>query len=91
MLPLRETHPRTASEVPVAFSCLCSLTLGQLETLAVSSGLNYSWLVSACLEDWSEAAEEVKKKSNEQVAVPGKKPQSFTVSNTYQWIFTKLQ
>ena len=44
MLPLRETHPRTAREVPVA-------ALGRLVSLVVSSGLNYScWFVpGVCL------------------------------------------
>jgi hypothetical protein len=50
---LRETHPRTAPEVCVEACCFCSLLLGWLASLPVSSVLNYSCLVSVCWKDWT--------------------------------------
>jgi hypothetical protein len=55
-LPLRETHPRTALEVPAAARSLWVLTSDQLASLAFSSRLNYSRLVSACWKDWTVTA-----------------------------------
>jgi hypothetical protein len=51
MLPLRETHPRTASEVSAAAFLFSGLASDQLASLVVSSGLNYScWFVpGVCL------------------------------------------
>jgi hypothetical protein len=54
--PLREeTGPRSAPEVPAAACSFCGLTSGRLASLAVSSGLNYSCLLSACWKDWTAA------------------------------------
>ena len=47
MSPLREARPRTAPEVPATDCSSCGLALGWLVILVVSSGLNYSCLVSA--------------------------------------------
>jgi hypothetical protein len=51
MMPLRDSCPRTACEVPAAAWCLCSLTLGWLVSMEISSGLNYScWFMpGVCL------------------------------------------
>jgi len=57
-MPLRETHPRAAYEVPMVACDFCNLTAGWMASFAVSSGLNYSCLVSACLEDWTVATKE---------------------------------
>jgi hypothetical protein len=57
MLPFRKTHPRTAHEVPTAACHFHGLVSGPLASLVVFPGLNYSSLVSACLEDWSAAAQ----------------------------------
>ena len=46
VMPLRETHPRTACEVPEAAFCSCSLIPGQVVRLLVSSGLTYRCLMS---------------------------------------------
>jgi len=48
ILPLRETRPRTAHEVLARAWRFSGLTSGWLVNLAVSSGLNYLCLVSAC-------------------------------------------
>jgi len=55
-LPLREAHLRTTPEVPAVACRFSGLSSGRLESLVVSSGLNYSCLVSACLGDWAAAA-----------------------------------
>jgi hypothetical protein len=54
---LRETCPRTAWEGLATACCFWGLASGQLVSLAVSLGLNYSCLVSACWKDWPAAAE----------------------------------
>jgi len=54
--PLRETRPRTSLEVPAAVCSFCGLALGWWVSLAISSGFNYSCLVSACWKDWTVAA-----------------------------------
>jgi len=47
-LPLAETHPRMSHEVPLAACDFCDLALGQLVSLVVSSGLNYScWFMAS--------------------------------------------
>jgi hypothetical protein len=50
-LSLREILPKIVQEVPVA-ACGCR----QVGKPGVSSGLNYSCLVSACWKDWTAAA-----------------------------------
>lgn len=42
-LPLRETRPGTAHEVPMAACCFCGHTSGWLASLLVSSDSNYSF------------------------------------------------
>jgi hypothetical protein len=54
--PLRETCPRIACEGLMAACCFCGIASGWLVSLAVSSGMNYSCLVSACWKDWTVAA-----------------------------------
>ena len=49
--------PKSCSRGSCGSCCFRGLTSGQQASLAVSSGLNYSCLVSACLEDWSAAAQ----------------------------------
>jgi hypothetical protein len=57
VMPLRETQQRTSCEFPKA-SC-CFQALGQLASLAVSSGLNcLCWLVCGdCRVDWTASAD----------------------------------
>lgn len=46
-----ETRQRTPHQVPVTACCFCGLISVWLASLAVSLGLNYIFLVSACRED----------------------------------------
>ena len=51
-LPVRETHPRSAQEVPGSFIRIEP----QLPSVCLLNGLDCSCLVSTCLEGWSAAA-----------------------------------
>jgi hypothetical protein len=51
MLLLKETYQRTACDVSASAGCFPGLISDWLASLAISSGLNYSCLVSACWKD----------------------------------------